>query len=121
MPARLLGLREVPEDEVDDIVALLEGAAIAHYITPPGLFGLSPPALWIRESARLPEAKALLAEYQAGRAERARAEFEAARAAGEVPGLWASLRARPMHAIGLLVLVIGVLLTLSLPWLMLGR
>ncbi|MCG6117749.1 MAG: DUF6164 family protein [Aquimonas sp.] len=120
MPARLLGLREVPEDEVDDIVGLLEDAGISHYLTPPGLFGLSPPALWLREPAQLDAARALLAEYHAGRAERARAEFEAAHAAGEVPSLWASLRARPAHAIGLLVLVIGVLLTLSLPWLLMG-
>jgi hypothetical protein len=119
MPARLLGLRDVPEDEIDDIVALLEGAAIEHYLTPPGLFGLSAPALWVRDAERLSEAKALLAQYQAGRAERARAAFEAARAAGEVPSLWAALKARPAHAFGLLVLVVGVLLTLSLPWLLL--
>jgi len=110
-------LREVPVDEQEDIHALLAEASIEFYETPPGLFGLSPAALWVREEVQLERARQLLAEYQIGRAQRVRIEFERARAAGEVPGLWASMRSRPWATLGLIVLVAGVLFALSLPFL----
>lgn len=120
MSARLMHLRDVPEQEQDEIRALLAEAGLDFYETPPGLFGLSPPALWLRDPGQLSRAHQLLADYQAQRGARARAEFERARAAGEVPGLWASMWHRPWTTFGLLVLVLGVLFALSLPflWLM---
>jgi hypothetical protein len=38
-----------------------------------------------------------------------------------VPGVWRALRQRPWHALGLLILVLGVLFALSLPMWGLGR
>jgi hypothetical protein len=121
MSARLLHFRDVPEDEQDEIRALLGEASIEFYETPPGLFGLSPPALWLRDPQQLERARALLATYQTQRFERQRSEYERARAAGELPGLWASMRARPWPSLGLLILLLGVLFALSLPFLWLGR
>lgn len=121
MAVRLMTLRDVPDDELDGILALLDKAEIAHYQTPPGLFGLSPAALWIQDPAQAPEARRLLAEFQERRASEARAAWESARAAGEVPSVWAALWQRPWHALGLFILVLGVLFALSLPMWGLGR
>ena len=121
MPVRLMALRDVPDDELEGIVALLDEAGIAHYQTPPGLFGLSPAALWIEHAAAEPEARQLLDDFQTRRAQMARAAWASARDAGEVPGVWRALRQRPWHALGLLILVLGVLFALSLPMWGLGR
>ncbi|SDD82685.1 DUF6164 family protein [Aquimonas voraii] len=121
MGVRLMGLRDVPEDELAGLVSTLQTAGIEHYQSPPGLFGLSPAALWVKHASDLSEAQRLLAEFQTQRAEAARAAWRSAREAGEVPGLWASIRARPWHTLGLIVLVLGVLFALSLPMLGLGR
>ncbi len=121
MPVRLMALRDVPHDELEGITALLDAAGIAHYETPPGLFGLSPAALWIEDTALEAEARGLLEDFQRRRAETARAAWVSAREAGEVPGLWGALRQRPWHALGLLILVLGVLFALSLPMWGLGR
>lgn len=120
MSVRLLHFRDVPEDEQDDVRTLLREASIEFHETPPGLFGLSPPALWLRQPDQLERAQALLADYQLRRSERVRLEFERARAAGEVPGAWSAMLQRPWATLGLLVLVAGVLFALSLPflWLM---
>jgi hypothetical protein len=121
MATRLVGLRDVPEDELEGIESVLTDAGIEHYQSPPGLFGLSPAALWLKHEVDLERARALVASYQAERARLAREAWQRAQAAGEVPGLWQALRQRPWHALGLLVLVLGVLFALSLPWLGLGR
>ena len=115
MAVRLMPLREVPEDELDGVESVLDAAGIEHYQTPPGLFGLSPAALWIRDPADEAEARRLLADFQLRRASEARAAWESAREAGEVPSVWVALRQRPWHALGLLILVLGVLFALSLP------
>jgi hypothetical protein len=121
MSKRLVNFRNMPDDEQAEICALLEQAAIEFYLTPPNLFGLSAAALWVREEADFDRAKHLLDEYQTERARTARASFDAARAAGEVPGLWSAVRQRPAQVVGLIVLVLGVLFALSLPMLLLGR
>lgn len=121
MATRLMGLRDVPDDELEGIESVLAEAGIEHYQSPPGLFGLSPASLWLKHEVDLDRARALVAAFQTERARVARETWERAQAAGEVPGFWQALRQRPWHALGLLVLALGVLFALSLPWLGLGR
>lgn len=121
MAARLLGLRDVPDDELVGIESALSVAGIEHYQTPPGLFGLSPAALWVTHASDLAQARQVLESFQAARALASREAWQAAREAGQVPTFWQALRQRPWHALGLLILVLGVLFALSLPWLGLGR
>ncbi len=121
MAARLTGLRDVPDDEVEGIESALDAAGIAHYQTPPGLFGMSPAALWVKDEADLTQARAVMESFQAARARSAREAWQAAREAGDVPTLWQALLLKPWHALGLLILVLGVLFALSLPMIGLGR
>ncbi|MFO7288296.1 MAG: DUF6164 family protein, partial [Gammaproteobacteria bacterium] len=48
MAKLLLNLRGVPDDEADEIRALLEEHGIAFYETPPSRWGVSAGGIWLR-------------------------------------------------------------------------
>ena len=96
MPALLMSLRDVPADEYEEVCELLDTHALEHYRTEPSRWGISHGALWLVDEAALPRAKEILAGYQTERGSRAREEFAAARARGEVPTLLESFVQRPL-------------------------
>src|SRR5690606_7244291 len=111
MAKMLLNLRHVPEDEADDVRAFLDANRIAWYETTPGLFGISLGAIWVKHDSDIAAAKRLMADYQARRQARVRAEHEAARRDGTAEPLASLLRERPGWV---LVRVLGILLLLAL-------
>jgi hypothetical protein len=111
MSKLLLNLRHVPDDEADDVRAMLDANRIAYYETPPSMWGISAGGIYVKENADVPEAKRLMAEYQAQRRARARAEHEAAVRAGTAETFWTVLRAEPLRVV-LTVLAIAFLLGL---------
>jgi hypothetical protein len=111
MSRLLLNLRNVPEDEADDVRALLDANGIAYYETTPGPWNISVGGIWVKEDADLGEARRLMAGYQQQRGERARAEHAAAVRAGTVETFWSQLRAEPARV---LLAVLGILLALAL-------
>src|SRR5690625_30596 len=98
-------LRNVPEDEADEVRDLLEQHHIDFYETSAGNWGISMPGLWVRDDSQYDAARRLLDAYQQERAERLRAEYEAARAAGEAETQWQRLRREPMTVIGGLTVI----------------
>ena len=74
MSRLLLNLRNVPDDEADDVRAFLDANRIAYYETRPSLWGISAGGIWVTEDADVAEAKRLMATYQAERGTRAREE-----------------------------------------------
>jgi hypothetical protein len=74
MAILLMNLRNVPDDEADEIRALLEQHRIDFYETQPNRWGISAGGIWLRDEAQLEEAKRLLAQYQEQRVIRARQE-----------------------------------------------
>lgn len=114
MPARLFNLRNVPEDEAEDIRALLNDNAIDFYETPAGNWGISMPAMWVKDEFRLEKAKALIKNYQEERAVRVRNDYEEQRARGNHKTLLDSFRENPLRFIAYLLVVCGLLyLTLN--------
>ena len=111
MAKLLLNLRNVPEDEADDVRALLDEHGIAYYETSAGTWSLSLAGIWVREDAAFPEAKRLMGEYHAQRAARVRAEREAALRDGTAATFGSVLREQPLRV---LLAVIGILLALAL-------
>jgi hypothetical protein len=73
MSKLLLNLRNVPDDEADDVRSFLTSAGIGYYETPPNRWGISG-CIWIKDDADIAEAKQLMAAYQSERQMRARAE-----------------------------------------------
>src|SRR5687767_10392542 len=70
MAKLLLNLRDVPDDEADDVRALLDAHGIAWYETRPSPWGVSHGGIWISDADRHAEAKAHLDAYQKRRGAR---------------------------------------------------
>jgi len=97
MAKRLLNLRNVPDDEADDVRELLAGHAVEFYETPPSRWGISMGAIWLVRDDDYPRARTLFDEYQVRRANQARADYEARKRRGEVETFIAVCRRRPVQ------------------------
>lgn len=115
MAKLLLNLRHVLEDEADDVRAMLERARIGYYETPPSMWGVSAGGIYVRDNDDLPRAKQLMAEYQAQRRERVRAEHEAALRAGTAETFRTVLRNEPLRVALTAVAIVVLLALVALP------
>jgi hypothetical protein len=116
MSKLLMNLRRVPEDELEEVRALLGAHDIDFYETEPSIWGISGGGLWLRDDTQDTLAETVLAEYQQQRAQRMRAAFEQARAQGRAPSLWD----HPVRTVAMLLAGLVVLLISLLPFLTLG-
>ncbi|HEU0152001.1 MAG TPA: DUF6164 family protein [Arenimonas sp.] len=121
MASLLFNLRNVSDDEADEVRALLLANEIDFYETPPSFWGVSAGGLWLPGTTQLAQAQALLADYQQARGERVRAERADARREGRAPGTWDGIRARPGQALGAVIGIVLMLAVVILPFLLLAR
>lgn len=119
MAKLLLNLRHVPDDEADDVRALLEAEKIAFYETRPSLWGISAGGIWLHGNEAYPQAKHLLDAYQARRGEQARAQRAAELAEGSAETFAKLLRRRPLFVILTLLGMLAVAALVLLPFLLL--
>ena len=117
MPVLLFRLRGAPDDEVEEMRALLHAHEIEFYETHAGNWGIGTAAIWLRDDTRLVEARTLLSDYQAQRALRMRSEYEAAKGSGTAPSLLNRLRANPLAAIIGLAFILFILYLSLAPFL----
>lgn len=121
MAILLMNLRNVPDDEADEVRALLREHGIDFYETAPGRWRLSAGALWLRTHEQSGRARALLDDYQQQRLARARADFEARRARGEIETLWQRFARQPLRVL-IYLAAVGLVLYLAMtPLIMLLR
>ena len=111
MSKLLLNLRDVPDDEADDVRRFLDSGGIGYYETRPSLWGISGGGIWIRDDRDVAEAKRLMAEYQRERQARAREERAAAERSGTAETFADVLRTQPLRVA---LTVIGIALVLAL-------
>jgi hypothetical protein len=111
MAVLLLNLRDVPDDEAEDVRALLDRHAIAFYETEPNRWGISAGAIWIADDNDAAQAKELLAMYQLERKTLARADHEKAIRDGTLESFGSQLRRRPLQ---LLVILAGIAILVGL-------
>jgi len=109
MAALLFKLRGVPDDEAEEVRALLTASGIEHYETPGGNWGISMPAIWVRDDSRLSEARALIDEYQRERQQRMRQEYERLKREGRHPTVIDKIKEDPVQAIVSLAVVALIL------------
>ena len=120
MAKLLLNLRNVPEDEADEVRAWLAESGMDFYETQPSPWGISHGGIWMRQDADIVRAKALMADYQAARRQRVLAEQATARQQGEHETFGTLFRQRPLYVAVMLAAIIGIVaLTLALPYLFL--
>ncbi|TYT25203.1 hypothetical protein FZO89_02335 [Luteimonas viscosa] len=121
MAKLLLNLRHVPDDEADDVRALLAAARIDFYETRPGPLGISAGGIWVRNDDDVPEAKRRMADYQRERVVRVRAEHAQARREGTAETFADLVRAQPLRVLVIVVAIALLLGLMALPAYLIGR
>jgi hypothetical protein len=117
----LFRLNNVPEDEAEEVRALLTGNGIDFYETHAGNWGVSTAAIWLRDASRLEEAKSLLDVYQAERTNRSRQEYRSTQAEGGRHGMLSEFKAHPLRLIVYLAIIAAVLYLSTMPFFNWGK
>ena len=120
MSALLFKLRNVPDDEAEDIRELMKTHGIETYETSAGNWGISMPAIWVQNDAHLPEAKQLLAQYQQTRATDARRTYNEDRRLGHAPGFIQKVTERPFVVTGIILFCLFVIYAMTSPFIKLA-
>ena len=120
MSKLLLNLRNVPDDEADDVRAMLENQKISFHETSPSIWGISSGGIWVTEDADFAEAKRVMADYQKQRGARARDEYAAAKREGTAETFGSVVRAQPARVALLILAILFVLGLMALPAILLG-
>ncbi len=121
MAVRIFNLRNVPDDEAEDIRELLQQDNIDFYETPAGNWGVSVPSLWVRDEIQEPRAKSLIAAYQKERQIKAKAEYARQQAAGEQRTIFDSIKENPLRFIAYMLIIVGLLYISTMPFLNLAK
>lgn len=121
MAVRLFAMSDVPEDEAEEVRALLTSNGIDYYETPAGNWGISVPAIWLRNDEQRELARRLLDGYQAERAARMRSEYQRQREEGCHRTVWDVLRENPLRFVGYLIAVAVVVYFSTKPFLDISR
>ncbi len=120
MAVQLFILRGVPEEEADEVRSLLAEHQLDYYETPGGSWGMSMPALWLKDESQLAQAQGLLEDYQAQRQKRAQAEYAEMKAQGKQRRVFQLFREHPLrYLIYIIFLAIIVYFSVS-PFVNLG-
>jgi len=109
MRVLLCRLNGVPEDEAEEVRALLREHRIDHYETPGGRWGISVAGLWLPDDREFARAKQLLDAYQAARTAQARAEYARLKAEGRAETLLDRIRQQPLQFLFVLAFVAAIL------------
>ena len=121
MAVRLMSLRNVPDDELNEICSLLDENDISHYETPPSNWLISAGAIWLNENAQLEQARTLLNDYQQKRSQQARSEYIERKQKGELEGIFDRLLQNPVQFIIYLAFIIFILYFSVKPFLDFGQ
>jgi hypothetical protein len=121
MAKLLLNLRNVLDDEADDVRAMLHAHGIEFYETQPSRWGISYGGIWLGNDGDEAPAKRFMADYQATRRARVRAEVEAARRDGTAETFATVWRAQPGRVLLTALAILVLLALVALPALLLRR
>ncbi len=113
MSKLLFKLRNVLDDEAQEVRELLEDNNIEYFETFAGNWGVSSPAIWLKNDDQHEMARSLLDKYQAERAVRIREEYELGKQRGEVKTMWHTFLENPTKFTAYMGLV-GLVLYFSL-------
>jgi hypothetical protein len=117
----LFNLRNVPEDETNEVRQLLTEHGIDFYETHASGWGISAPAFWLYDAAQQQRAEMLIEDYQQKRAEGARAAYAALRREGRAPTWAGNIVRHPLRFLLLLVFVLFILYATLSPFIHFGH
>jgi len=113
MSTLLFRLRDVPDDEAEEIRKLLADNAIKFYETTAGNWGISFAGIWVKDKVQLAEARALIEAYQRERLARVRAEYDQQVSEGSERTMMDVMKEHPIRFL-IYVAMIALVLTLSI-------
>lgn len=109
MAKLIFKMRNVPEDEALEVRELLENNEIEYFETHAGNWGMSMPALWVKNNEQFEQARVLIETYSRERSDKMKAEYESLKARGEAKTMWNSFREDPFR---FTAYIIGITLVL---------
>lgn len=121
MAIHLMSLRAVPEDELEEICALLDQNNITHYVAEPGNWMISAGAIWLTDQEQLPQAHALLNVYQQQRSQKAQEEYRQSRLNAQQKSMLERIIDNPLRFIGYLAIIIFILYITIMPFIDFGQ
>lgn len=116
MASLLFKLNNVPDDEANEVRALLTEHQIAFYETNAGFFRVGLDAIWLHDSSQLEMAKNLLRDYQQKRYQSQRELFDQSLEKGEVETLWQRITHQPIRFFAAMLAVAFVLSLTLVPF-----
>ena len=116
MPVMLFNLRSVPEDEAEEIRALLSKNNIDYYETPAGRWGISVEAIWLKDESLLDTSKQLIQGYQQQRSQRIRQEFKELKQQGKLESFWQRIINRPVQTISYIAIILTIIYLVTMPF-----
>ncbi len=116
MTVLLFKLNGVPDDEANEVRALLDQHGIEYYETTSGNWRISLAAIWLRNDDQYQKAKDIIAEYQVGREQSARLEFDKSNAKGEIKPFVERARQEPIRYFLYLLVILIVIYLSTIPF-----
>lgn len=115
MPTLLFKLRNVPDDEAQEIRELLTENDIHYYETTSGSWGISLPAFWLHSNDQLEQGKSLIQEYQKERAENAQKTYKKQCHEGSQRTVFTIIQEAPIKFFSYLFGIVFVLYLATIP------
>ena len=115
----LFRLQGVSDDEANDVRELLMSNAIDFYETSAGNWGVSMPAIWIKNDDQFQQARALLDMYQNERTTKMREEYARLKREGKNKTFMDTIKQNPLSltihlALAVLVIYLSIKLVVDL-------
>ena len=120
MSILLFRLRNVPEDEAEDVRELLKDNGFEFYETSAGNWGISTAAIWLKNKNDLDNAKAVIEKYQTERGITQRHDYEELKKSGGHKTLSDAFKENPFRFVAYLIFVGFIIYISTKPFLILG-
>ncbi len=121
MPTKLFALNGVPDDEAEEVRALLIAGGIDFYETSAGNWGISSPAIWLNDEIQLEKARSLIDVYQRERLVRVREEYAQLQRAGRQRTIIDVIRENPLRFIVYLAVIAAIIYFSTKPFMDIGK
>ncbi len=119
MPTLVFRLRNVPEDEANDVRALMEDNHLEWYETSAGNWGIAMPGIWINNDVDVGRARNLIDAYQKDRKTTLRSHYQQEVEEGRAMSFTQRLREQPARVLGIVLFCLFILYVSVNPFLQL--
>ena len=116
MSRKLYPLRNVPDDEADEMRSLLQQNGVDFHETGSGFLGIGTAAIWIRDESQYEYARGLIADYQADRYSTARETYLRQREEGTHTRFIDRFMRDPWRVVSLILIALFLILLTVLPF-----